>query len=341
MPVVQMETLERALWPEDRPGQRRRLTCRHCGTPNRLKVSSAVLQPEKHRCGACGRHLFLPLDAPLAGIASSAYEHPLDKQALAMLKAVPGFPALVKWMVSNLGERTQRLHQMSSAIRCHQGQFPELVALLDKARNRLAVEPSPDLFLAEPPVMNAMTTGVDRGTILVQSATLDQLDDDELVGVFGHELGHLQADHVLYKTMARIMVQGSIAFGGYLRLLTMPLQKALMAWDRCSELTADRAALLATGRLEVSISIFLKMAGGNRPGVRRRTTLSLDAFIDQARELARMERENWWDNVLATLLTMDRSHPYVVWRLMHLIEWVERGNYLDILAGSYPRTGST
>ncbi len=340
MSMVDLDALRQALWPEELPVPERHVACRHCGKTNRVRVSEAVLKPEKHRCGSCGKALFLTGDMPLTGIASSAYEHPLDKQSLAVLKAVPGFPALVKWVVSNLGDRTQRIHHMSSAIHCHAGQFPELTALLEQACRRLDIERSPDLFLSDAPSPNAMTTGVDKVMVIVWSAMLDQLDDDELVGIFGHELGHIHADHVLYKTMARMLVAGSAALSGSIRLLGLPIRKALLAWDRCSELTADRAALLVTGRIDVVISMFLKLSGGNRPGVRRRTTLSLAAFIEQARELARTEKSNWVDGFLATLLTMERTHPYVVWRLMHLIDWVERGNYLDILAGKYPRVGT-
>ncbi len=37
------------------------------------------------------------------------------------------------------------------------------------------------------------------------------------------------------------------------------------------------------------------------------------------------------------LLTMNQSHPFIAWRMMNLLEWVEHGNYLDIMAGQYER----
>ncbi len=36
-------------------------------------------------------------------------------------------------------------------------------------------------------------------------------------------------------------------------------------------------------------------------------------------------------------MTLDASHPFAAWRVMHLLQWVESGNYLDILAGDYKR----
>ena len=63
-----------------------------------------------------------------------------------------------------------------------------------------------------------------------------------------HELTHILADHVLYKRRLgcsrlrraswrkRRSVLGSFC--------SFPLQLALLKWDRCSELTADRGMLL-------------------------------------------------------------------------------------------------
>ncbi len=330
--------LEKALWPADHPSPSRIITCRSCGRKNRVRVSVAALYPEKYRCGSCDHLLFLGVDEPLTGIVSSAYEHELDRKSLATLKAVPGFPALVKWVIANVGERTLRIQQMSSSIRCNDSQFPELLRLLDLARQRLDIHDTPVLYLSESPRMNAATAGVENAAIIVWSAILDQLDDGELVSIFAHELGHLHANHLLYKTMARLVVEGTGLLGGYVRFLTIPLRKALLLWDRCSELTADRAALLGSRSLEASLTTFLKLAGGNRPGIARRTTLRLEPFIEQARELAEIEASSWLDNALATLMTLDLTHPYIVWRLMHLLEWVEQGNYLDIMAGNYARS---
>ncbi len=334
---VGLQGIGHALWPPGREVPTKIIHCRHCGQKNRVQVPSAVLKSLTWTCGRCGRALFLGVEEPLTGIESRAYEHDLDRKSLAALKAVPGFPAMVKWIIANLGERRVKIHQMSSSIRCSKDQFPELLALLDVARKRLDIQVNPDLYLSESPRMNAMVAGVEQPTIIVWSALLDQLDDQELLGTFAHELGHVHAGHVLYKTMARVVVEGTALLGGYAKLLTIPLRKALLVWDRCSELTADRASLLATRNLPAVLSSFLKFAGGHRPGVTRRTTLQMAPFVEQARELARIEATSWLDAVFATLLTMDQSHPYVVWRLMHLVEWVETGSYLEILAGQYTR----
>jgi Zn-dependent protease with chaperone function len=76
---------------------------------------------------------------------------------------------------------------------------------------------------------------------------------------------------------------------GIVKVLAYPLQLALLKWYRSSELTADRAGLLASGDLRAALSIDLKFASGWRPGIRSRTQLDLPAFVEQARRLAETE----------------------------------------------------
>ena len=329
--------LAAALWPDPLRMSPKVLECRHCGKRNRVQVPSAIMYPERCLCGSCDKPLFLAPDEPLTAISSSAYEHSLDRKALQALKAVPGFTPFLRWVLSNLGERSMKLMNLSSSVQCGDDQFPELVRLLDKARQRLDIPYKPSLFLTDASRPNAATFGVEEPTLMVYSPLLDGLDDTEVVSVLAHELGHLHADHSLYRVLAQVLASGVRLFGSVGQLLSFPLQKALYKWHRCSELTADRAGLLGCRDMVASLKVMLKLAGGHRPGTTSRTQMRLAPFIRQARQLAELEDSSLWDGVLAALMTMDNSHPFIAWRVMHLIEWVEHGNYLDILAGQYAR----
>lgn len=331
------ETVLTALWPDAEQIPSKLLECRHCGKRNKIQVSAAVLSPGSCECGACGEALFLSPKERLERISSSAYEHWLDRTALEALKSLPGFPALMRWLLSTVGERGMRLANMSNSILCGEDQFPELLKLMDQARHRLDIPYQPALFLSESPFLNASTFGVEDPIIIVKGALLDHLDDPQVMAVLGHELGHLHADHCLYSSLASVLASGSAALGAIGKLLTWPLQKALLKWSRCAELTADRAGLLACQDLEAYLQLLMTMAGGNRPGVKGRTQMQLAPFIRQARSLAEMESSSWLDGAMATLMTLDSSHPFIAWRVMHLLEWVEHGNYLEILAGRYAR----
>lgn len=331
------QELASILWPDPEEAPTRLVTCRHCGKRNRVSVPEAVTAPEDCDCGACQKALFIPKAQALEAISSNSYEHSLDRAALAALKAIPAFPAAVRWLMANVGERSLRILAMSNHVLCGPEQFPELLALLDQARHRLDIPYQPSLFLAESPVVNASTMGAEDPLIVVYAATLDQLEDAQVVAMLAHELGHLHADHSLYRMMATLLMQGSTFVSGIGRILTIPLQKALYKWFRCSELTADRAGLLGCRDLGASLTLLMNTAGGNRPGTTLRTRMKIAPFIAQARALAEMEGASWLDSMLAMLLTMDSSHPFIAWRVMHLLQWVEDGNYLDILAGNYER----
>ena len=208
---------------------------------------------------------------------------------------------------------------------------------MEVARDRLDLPFSPVVFLGESPHMNALTTGVKDPVIVVRSALLDQMQDRELVAILGHELGHIHAEHPLYQSVAHALLQGGAMASQAVRLLGLPIRRALLRWSRCAELTADRAGLLASRDLGACIGVMLTFAGGNRPGIAGRTQMRLAPFIQQCRELARLRAQHSLDDALSSYLTLDRSHPHVAWRVMHLIEWVEHGSYLNILSGEYPR----
>jgi Zn-dependent protease with chaperone function len=304
---------------------------------NEIDVATAALEPEACECGACERALFLDGDEPLKGLPATEYQHPLDANSLRALKSVPGFDRGLKWLMEQVLDRSSRLQLMSSALRCGKDQFPKLRALADVASSRLGIDFPVTLYLVQQPVLNALTTGVEERAVVVHSAMLDQMTDDELVAIMGHELGHLHAEHQLYKTMASIIVMGGTAFFMPLRLLSIPLQLALAKWARCSELTSDRAGLLATRDLGASVRVLLKLIAGDSPGVAKRGPASIAALVKQARELEKMEGSSVLDGLMAALLTLRQTHPYPAWRLMHLLQWVESGSYLDIISGKYQR----
>ena len=327
--------IEAALWPEPHSSPSRSVRCRHCSALNRVVVSSAALYPGRHRCGRCDASLFIELSAALERVSPAAYQHGLDRRTVAALRSIPGLPRYVRKVLRAVGDRSAQALFMSEAIECSPEQFPELVELVSRACARLDVQQRPAIFLGESPHMNAMTTGVGRPVLVVRSALLDQMSDQEVLAVIGHELGHLQAEHPLYGTMAQALLHGWANASPGARGLAWPVHGLMLRWLRYAELTADRAALLASGSLEACIKMMLTFAGGNRPGTSNRTQIRLSPFIRQCRKLAKLESRSMFQGLIGGYLTMNRTHPPVASRVIHLIEWVEHGNYLDILAGDY------
>ena len=106
----------------------------------------------------------------------------------------------------------------------------------------------PELYVYQDPVPNAYTFGVENNFVAISTGCLNLLNEEEILFVLGHELGHVHADHVLYKSAARVfgsvastVIQATMGLGS---LVVYPIQIMLLRWDRASELSCDRAALL-------------------------------------------------------------------------------------------------
>ena len=323
------------VWNESRPAPRREIECRHCHARNRVPVDRAVVSPEKAVCAQCKGFLFLGADEPLRGISSRAFENPLDAETLRTLRAIPGASAVMKNVHKHLNEKTFLYNMMANAIQCNDEQFPELCTIVRRVVDRLDCRFEPKVFFSSMPYVNAFTSGGVETILCFSTALLNRLDDHELEFVTGHEVGHLMAEHVISRLLIKVMLNGgSLALPSIARYLSMPLSFALLKWARCSELTADRAGLLACRNVTVALNCMMKMAGGNDKGVTERTQLSLAAYVGQAMALERQNGDKI-DNVTSSFFAGQQSHPFTAWRVMELIDWIEHGNYLDILSGKY------
>jgi len=205
-------------------------------------------------------------------LSSSAFEHPADRAALDAVKKIPLLDKIFTKLIELGAERALRITMMGRAVHVTPKQCPKIYKLFREACDILDM-PEPDLFIISNPQPNAFTLGVERPIIAVHSGLIDLLTEEELMGVLGHELGHIKAGHVLYKTIAYFLLQIlTMVFGSGGTLAEFGLSVALYDWSRKSELTADRAELLVTQNLETCIRTHMKLAGGSMSSCARRTT---------------------------------------------------------------------
>lgn len=267
----------------------------------------------------------------LHGISSRAWEHPADRGALVALRKLRGFDTVVKRLSSLITERAIRLLLLGSAVRVDSRQFPRLFRVYTEAATILDVEQVPELYVAASPFLNAQTIGLDRPVIVVNSALLDTLDDDELRFIVGHELGHVGSGHAVYRTIL-LLLTGlsttllSIPFGALgLRAITA----ALSEWSRKSELSGDRAGLLACQDPDVGLRVHMKLASGGDS-----SQLSAESFLQQADDYH--ESEDIRDLILRVLIVETMNHPFAVARAGELRRWVSSGEYALVVSGTYP-----
>jgi Zn-dependent protease with chaperone function len=190
----------------------------------------------------------------------------------------------------------------------------------------------PEVFVTQNPIVNAMALGADQPFIVINTGLVDLLDAEELRSVVGHELGHVLSGHAVYRTMLfhLINLAARVAWVplGYVGL--RGIIWALEEWYRKSELSCDRAGLLASQDPAAAKRVLMKLAGGSRL-----SELNSDAFMEQAHDYDAVPDVR--DGLLKLLQLQGNSHPFAVTRFAELSRWIDSGEYDRILAGDYPR----
>jgi Zn-dependent protease with chaperone function len=275
----------------------------------------------------------------LPEIAAVSWEHPADRAALQTLRAVPGADEVIRKVLGLLGgERGIQLLFQGNAVRAGSTQFPRLWQLHTEVCTTFDWVKVPELYVSQTPFFNAGAYGIDSPFIVVHSAAIELLDDDELRVLLAHELGHLMSGHALYRTIAAILALVSLGVLPILaELMVLPIRLAFLEWSRKSELSADRAGLLGSQDIVVVQRLAMKMAGGGR-GEGFAGQLNVDAFMQQAHEYVR--RGEGLDVVYKLLSTLALTHPMHTVRAAELQRWVATGEYDRILRGEYVRRGT-
>ncbi|MFQ3587008.1 MAG: M48 family metallopeptidase [Fimbriimonadaceae bacterium] len=274
----------------------------------------------------------------LHGISADAFVADTDRLALEALKRIPLLPKIVSKFYELGVDRWMYCYNMATSVRCGPTQYPTLHNILREACRTLDM-PEPELYITSNPFPNAFTGGVERPYITVRSSIVDTLTDDQLLHLMGHELGHIKAGHVLYRSVASVLIPLLEALGrrtfGLGDVASMGLMLAFFEWSRQAELTADRAGLLASQSLDVSIDANLALTAGPN---RLAHEMNRDPFMDQARAYQDASGLDAIGKVLIyVVMSSGATHPMPVHRTQELERWVLSGEYDRIMAGDYKR----
>ncbi|HIK19075.1 MAG TPA: M48 family metallopeptidase [Leptolyngbyaceae cyanobacterium M33_DOE_097] len=264
----------------------------------------------------------------LLGLKAEQFRHPLDLQATANLKSLPGLDLAVRSLLGPIAEQVFYLENIAASVQVSEQQLPDLHKLLLEACQVLDLEP-PQLYVRQHPVPNAYTFAM-RGKqpfIVVHTSLIDLLTPAEIQAVIAHELGHLKCEHSVYLTLANILVLATGQLPGAGSVLAQNLQAQLMEWVRCAEFSCDRAALLATQDARVVASVLMKLAGGS-PTLA--SQLNLDAFLAQARAYEDISK-NQLGAMLKQAATAQLTHPVPVLRAKEIDRWASSKDYHDLL----------
>ena len=237
-------------------------------------------------------------------------------------------------------DRIVRLQSLANKIIVTKRQFPRLHVLFEEAKAILDIHEPIDLYVQQMYSLNAYAMGVEYPHVTVTTELVSHLTDEELMSIFGHELGHVKSEHVLYHQIGSylpLMIQllGSVTLG-LGNILASGMRIALFDWMRKSELTADRAGLLTCQNPTASRTALCKLAGIPDSDV---ANFNIEELQDQVNEFKHLSQDTS-NALLQYLVQMTDSHPWIAIRLIELGQWVDSGVYEGLIT-KYGNSGST
>ena len=262
------------------------------------------------------------------------YMHDLDKKAFDALNMFPHFVKLQKAYVENVDEKAAKIEFLSSAIRLSDRQLPETYNLLPPLCVKLGIE-VPDLYMVQSQNkkdLNAFTGGITVPFICVTSELIDQLPVQMIASVLAHECGHIACKHYLYHSLARSFANGIEMsplhkIPALRKYLSKTLITALLFWDRCSELSADRAAVLCDEDPGKTIDTLLRIHGFQ-------DNINRDEFIRQALDLKDFVNGSQSSKIMEQMIVQWDSHPLLATRAYECYDWAQTEAYTGILKGT-------
>jgi len=306
------------------------IRCRYCGQKNAVK---ADFKNNDAVCGKCKLPLSDEPHKKFADLNKHDYIHPDDSKALAALRAIPGIDSALRKLLEVTGEAALRVIFTASSVKVTAKQFPDLHAKLQVACTTLGVD-MPEMFVQQNPIVNAFTYGSKKHIIVLHSGLLERLNDEETLAVISHEVGHIHAEHVLYLTAARLMEALANASAARLIpgseiikfIIAAGINSALLAWARRAELSCDRAGLLVVQDPHVIGRVMMKLAGGTSA-----SKIDYDEFLEQGKQFKKTCDEKALDKFWATWINAGQTHPFPIWRVGEIFDWVESGQYQDLM----------
>ena len=259
-------------------------------------------------------------------INKNVFLHDSDKAALAALQAIPGFTQLLKAFLKIWDEKLMRIQNMSTNMKLSENQLSKYYNMLPPICEKLGIK-TPDLYLKLDVVPNAWTSGDNDPFIVITSGLIETMPEELIPTILAHECGHIVCHHVLYRTMGQLLLNGALNFIplDIAKLAITPIKIAFAYWMRCSEFSADRAAIMCDGTPDKIIEMCARFAGFDKD---IEGQINLDEFMNQAKDYRELVGANAVNKVMEFMMFNQADHPINAVRAYEANEWSKSDNFI-------------
>ncbi len=303
--------------------------CPACGN------DPSTLPAGTHVCPACSR--LRPL-APGYGVSPAAFQWAQDGAAMAKLRSIGPLESAARMVSDRVGRRW--VAATFNVVRLSEKQLPAVYANAVLAARILGMPVMPDIYVSGDRMWDSATYGSEADSfVILGSALLTNYHGADQLFVLAREMGHCRAGHALWKTVIRFLLgeqgprrglggAGVLSALNPVHLVEGALELPLLAWARQSEITADRAGMLAVGDEDVARRVLLSWS---LRSVMLYRQINIEAWLEQ------MDDTDEQATRLSEVASF--STPYITRRLKLLAGYAsspELKHYRSIIAPLLP-----
>ncbi|MEZ5960609.1 MAG: M48 family metalloprotease [Hyphomonadaceae bacterium] len=255
--------------------------CTQCGTPFGAAAGAPATPYYNIGCTTCGSDgsrlsadkVFCPTCRWLRPLGPN-YQMPveaflwrLDADAMNTLAGIGPLNSAAHGISERVGRPW--FEAAVNGVRLSEQQLPDIFELAVKAARIVGLEHLPEIYISGEQMWDSVTMGSQTSSFIALGSVLTNFRGNDLLFLIGREMGHAKAGHALWNTVVNLlagrqpgnrslMSDGVLSFLSPTKLIESGINAPLMAWQRHSAITADRAGLLCVGDLETARRVTLQ-----------------------------------------------------------------------------------
>lgn len=256
----------------------------------------------------------------------NAIRHPEDESIIKWMERLPKFKTFLTETVGSIREAYCDVEAYGDGFGLTKESAPKVYALLEESCKRLCVKKVPKFNSEWLYYPTSYSAGQDRFRISLSSGAIDLLDDEELVFLISHELGHYICGHKPYQMLLEALYL-PMADIKNVKIWSTIIKVPLLDWYRKSDFTADRFGLLGCQDINVALRVMIKKAGLPKKCYNE---INVNAFLRQALDFENKYSGNM-DSLAKSLSLRSCEFPWMVHRAAELCKWYKSGEYDKII----------